>query len=55
MLGAWCAFARSGDPSLPDLPWHPYAESRATMVYGERSGLQDAPFEEERRAWEPML
>jgi para-nitrobenzyl esterase len=53
MLGAWCHFALSGDPALPELAWDPYdSQRRATMVYGEQSELVDAPFEEERAAWE---
>ena len=56
MLGAWCKFARSGDPALPELAWAPYDSTRrATMVYGERSELVPAPFEEERAAWEATV
>ena len=53
MLGAWTAFARSGDPNLPELAWEPYqAPRRATMVYDTPSALIDAPFEAKRAAWD---
>lgn len=45
---AWLGFARSGDPG-----WPPYTEARrATMLFGETSGAENAPLEAERRAWE---
>ncbi len=32
--GAWAAFARTGDPSQPGLPWPAYTlELRGTMVW----------------------
>jgi para-nitrobenzyl esterase len=51
---AWLAFARNGDPSCASLgAWPGYTEGRrATMLLGETSGVADAPFEEERRAWD---
>ena len=40
MMAAWCAFARSGDPSLPGLAWPPYTiEGRQTMRYGAIVGV----------------
>ena len=53
MQDAWLAFARTGNPSQPDLEWHPYdAERRATMVFATReSRMQDAPLEVERAFW----
>jgi para-nitrobenzyl esterase len=56
MQDAWLAFARNGDPGCVSLgAWHGYTEARrATMLFGESSKLADAPFEEERRAWEEV-
>ena len=49
---AWLAFARTGNPSCDALgPWPVYGAKRETMVLGEKSGLEAAPYEEERRAW----
>jgi para-nitrobenzyl esterase len=54
MQDAWLAFARDGDPSCASLgAWPGYTEARrATMLFGEASSVVDAPFEEERRAWD---
>jgi para-nitrobenzyl esterase len=50
---AWLAFARTGDPSCEGLgEWPAYGESRNTMILGEKSGVQEAPLEEERRIWD---
>ncbi len=56
MQDAWLAFARSGDPSCDSLgQWPQYdASRRATMVLGEKSKMEDAPYEGERRAWESI-
>ncbi len=53
MQDAWLAFARSGDPSSRSAgEWKPYDESRrATMIFGATTKLEDAPRDEERRAW----
>jgi para-nitrobenzyl esterase len=52
---AWIAFARSGDPSGGALgPWTPYGAARETMILGEESGMESAPNEEERAAWEAV-
>ena len=53
MQDAWLAFARSGDPSSKSAgEWKPYDESRrATMIFGATTKLEDAPRDEERRAW----
>ncbi|HXN14354.1 MAG TPA: carboxylesterase/lipase family protein [Candidatus Acidoferrales bacterium] len=48
MQDAWIAFARDGNPG-----WAGYTEARrATMLFGETSSVAEAPFEEERRAWD---
>jgi len=54
MQDAWLAFARNGDPSCVSLGgWPGYTETgRATMLFGETSRIANAPFEEERRAWD---
>jgi para-nitrobenzyl esterase len=53
---AWLAFARSGDPSCEKLgAWPQYdASRRATMILGEKSSVQDAPYDGERRAWDAI-
>ena len=52
-MDSWLAFARSGDPTTKALGrWPAYTSAdRATMVFGEKTRLERAPFEEERRAW----
>ncbi|UCD08665.1 MAG: carboxylesterase/lipase family protein [Dehalococcoidales bacterium] len=53
MQDAWLAFARNGDPSSESLgEWLPYGQNRTTMIFGEESSLMDAPYDEERQAWE---
>jgi para-nitrobenzyl esterase len=54
MQDAWLAFARNGDPGCASLgAWPGYSEARrATMLFGETSSVADAPFDEERRAWD---
>jgi para-nitrobenzyl esterase len=55
MQDAWLAFARTGNPSCESLgDWLPYGQNRTTMMFGEKSGLEDAPYDEERRAWEAI-
>jgi para-nitrobenzyl esterase len=55
MMDVWLAFARTGDPSLRDVAggnWPVYEpQQRPTMVFDLESGLQSAPYEEERAAW----
>ncbi len=44
MLAAWVNFARSGNPSLPDLAWPAYAKkSRSTMIFDRESKVLDNP------------
>jgi para-nitrobenzyl esterase len=56
MQDAWLAFARHGDPSCDSIgEWPGYNEStRATMIFGTRSGAENAPLDAERRAWESL-
>jgi para-nitrobenzyl esterase len=59
MMDAWLAFARNGDPSLPGVSggeWPRYDDARRpTMVFDRASGLQFAPYEEERAAWTGLV
>ena len=57
MMDAWLAFAKQGDPSHPALgPWPAYeASERQTMIFGRSSGIERAPFEEERAVWDTLL
>jgi para-nitrobenzyl esterase len=55
MQDAWLAFARTGNPSCESLGvWQPYGQNRTTMIFGEESGLEDVPYDEERRAWDEL-
>ncbi len=56
MQDAWLAFAHSGDPSCESLgAWPGYTEERrATMLFGETTRVEDAPLEDERRAWDQV-
>jgi len=56
MQDAWLAFARTGDPSSSSIgAWPQYdAARRATMIFGEKSIAQDAPYDGERRAWDAI-
>lgn len=54
MMDAWIAFARTGNPSTPRLgDWPRYdARRRATMRLGPVVEVVEAPYEEERAAWD---
>ncbi|MFW6126050.1 MAG: carboxylesterase/lipase family protein [Chloroflexota bacterium] len=55
MQDAWVAFARDGDPSCEGLgTWPPYGDRRETMMLGEKCYVEQAPYDEERRAWEAI-
>ncbi len=56
MQDAWLAFARSGDPGCASAgTWAGYTEAcRSTMVFGANTKLEDAPRDEERRAWDAI-
>lgn len=50
MAGAWAAFARTGNPSQPGLPWAPFEPERCpTMVFDNTCGMQDDPESEARK------
>jgi para-nitrobenzyl esterase len=53
MQDAWIAFARNGDPSCARLGrWPQYGEKRETMILGKNCYIENAPFDEERAAWD---
>jgi para-nitrobenzyl esterase len=50
---AWLAFARAGNPSCKSLgKWPPYGDQRITMILDKECHTQEAPYEDERRAWD---
>lgn len=53
MQDAWLAFARSGNPSCETVgPWPAFeAETAPTMLLGETTGPEQAPFDREMRSW----
>ena len=57
MMDAWIAFARSGDPTHPELPdWPTYdARTRVTMLFDQNCERCDAPLDAERAAWDGIL
>jgi para-nitrobenzyl esterase len=51
----WLAFARTGNPSCDSLgEWPEYKVNRATMLLGEECRVAEAPYEEERQAWDSI-
>jgi carboxylesterase type B len=51
VMGAWTSFARTDDPSTPDLPWAAHdPATRPTMVFDATSRVEVAPREVERAA-----
>jgi para-nitrobenzyl esterase len=52
---AWLAFARNGDPSCESIgTWPPYDDRRATMIITDECHIEEAPYDEERRAWDSV-
>ena len=52
---AWLAFARTGNPSCESLgKWPVYGSDRETMILGEKCYVAEAPYDDERRAWDPV-
>ncbi len=52
---AWLAFAHTGNPSCESLGnWPLYGNRRETMILGEECHVEEAPYEDERRAWDPI-
>ncbi len=55
MMDAWLAFAKTGAPDTGTLgPWPAYGSGRETMIFGEDSGLEKAPHDETRAAWDDV-
>ncbi len=57
MMDSWLAFTRTGDPSVrgSNQAWPVYdTERRPTMVFDKQSGLELAPYEDERAAWDAL-
>lgn len=57
MMEAWTSFARSGNPSHPNIPpWSPYDQKeRNTMIFGSEGQLSQDPLGQERKVWEGLL
>lgn len=57
MQDAWIAFARTGNPNHPGIPfWPKYdAERRATMLFGTKREVVDDPDQQTRLFWEATL
>ena len=52
---AWLAFARTGNPSCESLGrWPQYGSRRETMILGEACRVEEAPYDEERLAWDAI-
>ncbi len=53
MQDALLAFAHEGNPSCESLgTWPPYGDRSETMILGRECRVEEAPFNEERRAWD---
>jgi para-nitrobenzyl esterase len=52
---AWVSLARHGNPSSESMGnWKLYSERRETMVLGKQCMMVEAPYDEERRVWDPF-
>ncbi|MGR3296180.1 MAG: carboxylesterase family protein, partial [Candidatus Bathyanammoxibius sp.] len=52
---AWLTFARTGNPSCESIgKWPTYGDRRETMMLGEKCLVEEAPYDEERRAWDSV-
>jgi len=56
MAAAWVALAKTGNPNDPALPhWPPYdARTRATMLFGKETRVENDPGRELRLLWEEL-
>jgi para-nitrobenzyl esterase len=56
MMDAWLAFARTGDPSTPSLPWPSHDPvTRPTVVFDVATDVQHAPRDDERALIDALL
>jgi para-nitrobenzyl esterase len=57
MMRSWVAFAKTGDPNYDGgVEWARYdARRRATMIFDKAIRIEDAPFDEERAAWDGIF
>jgi para-nitrobenzyl esterase len=52
---AWISFARTGNPSCASLgDWPGYGSQRITQILGMECHLENAPYDEERKAWDAI-
>jgi len=52
---SWLSFARNGDLAEGRLhPWPAYGDKRETMILGNKCILEQAPYDQERRAWDKV-
>jgi len=52
---AWASFARTGNPSCKSLgDWPAYGDLRSTMILDNQCRIEEAPYEEERLAWDKV-
>lgn len=52
---AWASFARTGDPSCEKMgDWPAYGDRRFTMILDNQCRIEEAPYEEERLAWDKV-
>jgi para-nitrobenzyl esterase len=52
---AWTSFARTGNPSCKSLgDWPSYGDRRFTMILDNQCRIEEAPYEEERLAWDKV-
>jgi len=55
MQDAWLAFAHSGNPGCERLgEWPAYDDNRVTMLFDKECHVENAPYDEERRAWDSV-
>jgi para-nitrobenzyl esterase len=51
---AWLSFARNGNPSCESIGnWPSYSERRLTMMLRDVCHVEEAPYDDERRVWDP--
>ena len=56
MMDAWIGFMRDGSASHSELSWTSYTpERRSTAVFDAETAVVDAPFDEERTAWDGII